>query len=98
MLSPALRASKLSTFSSVFLEVPLRFIKAISTVSRLYTVSVRQTRFRRKSPIIAKQFRDLWAFSPVFHGPPFAEWRDMTNSEVFPIVHGGLVAPKKSEP
>jgi RNA polymerase sigma-70 factor (ECF subfamily) len=36
-------------------------------------------------------------FGPLL-GPAFAEHRDMTNSEVFPALHGGLAAPQKSEP
>jgi RNA polymerase sigma-70 factor, ECF subfamily len=44
------------------------------------------------------QFREKRAFLASLSGPTFAEQRDMTNSEVFPILHGGLAATKKSEP
>jgi RNA polymerase sigma-70 factor, ECF subfamily len=37
-------------------------------------------------------------FFVCFSGLAFAEHRDMTNSEVFPILHGGLAATKKPEP
>jgi RNA polymerase sigma-70 factor, ECF subfamily len=56
------------------------------------------TRFGRKSLNVTTQIRDLWAFSHRFRGPEFAHFLPMTNTQVFPILHGGLVAPKKSEP
>jgi RNA polymerase sigma-70 factor (ECF subfamily) len=43
-------------------------------------------------------FFDLRRFLPVIHGPVFAKCRSMTNTEVFPILHGGLAATKKPEP
>jgi RNA polymerase sigma-70 factor (ECF subfamily) len=45
-----------------------------------------------------QQFRENQGFFAHFRGPAFAEERDMTNSEVFPIVHGGLTATRKPEP
>ena len=34
---------------------------------------------------------------PCLHGPPFAQKMDMTNSEVFPILHGALAAVAEDE-
>jgi RNA polymerase sigma-70 factor (ECF subfamily) len=79
----------------MFVVVMLQFVSASS---RQYTVSVPQTRFRGKIPKLTQQLRHKRAFFAVFRGPAFAEYTDMTNSEVFPILHGGLVATKKSEP
>jgi RNA polymerase sigma-70 factor (ECF subfamily) len=45
-----------------------------------------------------QQFRENGGFFALFRGPAFAEDNVMTNSEVFPIVHGVLVATKKPEP
>lgn len=57
-----------------------------------------ETRFRRKFHKSLSQVRDYRAFLPAFLGPQIAKLPDMTNSEVFPILHGGLAAPTKSEP
>ena len=74
MLSPLRGLSEVGRVSVIFLVVSLHLFKGFFIEFHLYTVSVRQTRFRRKSLKITKQFRDLWAFSPEFHGPAFANW------------------------
>ena len=56
------------------------------------------TRYRLKSHKKLQQFRENQGFFALFRGPAFAKHNGMTNSEVFPIVHGGLVATKKPEP
>jgi RNA polymerase sigma-70 factor (ECF subfamily) len=64
-----------------------------------YTVSVAQARFRLKISNIPQQFRKFRPYLRASRGPAFALFsHTMTNSEVFPIVHGGLVATTKSEP
>jgi RNA polymerase sigma-70 factor, ECF subfamily len=45
-----------------------------------------------------QQFRDYQGFFAPFRGPAFAEDSDMTNTEVFPTVHGGFTATTKPEP
>ena len=57
-----------------------------------------KTRFGRKSLDFTLKIRDLWGFWATFLGPQIAGLPSMTNSEVFPILHGGLVAAKKPEP
>jgi len=42
--------------------------------------------------------RENQGFFAAFLGPAFAKDNHMTNSEVFPVVHGGLVATQKPEP
>jgi hypothetical protein len=54
--------SEVARVSVVFLVLSLHLFKGFSTNLTLYTLSVSQTRFRRKSLKFAKQFRDLWAF------------------------------------
>jgi len=64
-----------------------------------YTVSVAQTPFRRKTSTNPQQFREFQPFFRPFCGPPFAHFNHtMTNTEVFPIVHSGILATQKSEP
>ena len=92
---PPAPASPLPATDDIFVVVPLQLFPLRS---RQYTVSVPQTRFRGKIPKLTQQLRHKWPFFDVFRGPAFAEHTDMTNSEVFPILHGGLVATKKSEP
>jgi hypothetical protein len=48
--------------SIVLLVFSLYLFKGFCWNLTLYTVSVPQTPFRRKSPTFTKQFRDLWAF------------------------------------
>src|SRR3954463_9839930 len=45
-----------------------------------------------------QQFRENGGFFALFRGPAFAEDNVMTNTEVFPILQGGLVATTKPEP
>jgi RNA polymerase sigma-70 factor, ECF subfamily len=59
---------------------------------------VSQTRYRLKSHKLTQQFRENQGFFAPFRGPAFAKYSHMTNSEVFPIVHGGLTATTKPEP
>jgi RNA polymerase sigma-70 factor (ECF subfamily) len=59
---------------------------------------VSQTRYRLKSYKDIQQIRDYQGFFASFSGPAFAEQPSMTNCEVFPIAHGGLVATNKPEP
>jgi hypothetical protein len=61
-LRPLPRVSEVARVSVVFLVLSLHLFKGFSTNLTLYTLSVSQTRFRRKSLKFAKQFRDLWAF------------------------------------
>jgi RNA polymerase sigma-70 factor, ECF subfamily len=45
-----------------------------------------------------QQFREYQGFFAPFRGPAFAKHNRMTNSEVFPVAHGGLTATSKPEP
>lgn len=60
-----------------------------------YTLCVFETRFRSQ---ILNKILNLRGFLVVFSGLAFAKCYRMTNSEVFPILHGGLTAATKTEP